>query len=235
MVRESALFRVLFWRECLTLMRRPADLLQAWIFFLLLGLLPLFFASSGQSLAEQAPVSLWTALVLAQLLAFNAIWEADEASGCLAQILLGIEDVYQLIAGKCLAYLCLHGLPMLFVAPICGMMLHLNWSSLLVLMASFILGLPVLVLLGCFLSFLMLLTHRQATLLALLLMPLVLPVMLLGVGSTLAALHQESIEKPLGLMVGMLCLAMAFLPGLIAQALTLYKPMGLSESKRFVL
>ena len=187
-----------------------------------MGLIPLFFHDPAVALAQQAPEALWTALLLAQLLSLKSMLSEDHRTGCLEQIILGVDDIYQLISSKGLAHFCLQGIPILLITPLCAFMLHMPWFATGVLCLTFVLGLPILILLGFFLSVLMLIAESSAALSALILFPLMIPVLILSVGTVLGSMASGQLNESLLFLFGMFCFSLALLPLLIAQALKLY-------------
>jgi heme exporter protein B len=223
---KQSIFYCLLQREVTTAWHSRADALQVLLFYVVLSLLPVFVSPAGAPMAAQAPGALWVAAMLALLLSLWRMLAEDDQSGCLVQLMLGTDSMWQWLLSKWLAYCLVQILPLMLVTPVCGLLLHMSWLAIGLLILTFCLALPILLLLGFFFSALLLSCRQKAILLALLLLPMMIPVLLLAIGVVNSAMIGGSIMQPLLLLLGVLCLAFALLPFAIVMALRLYDVRG---------
>ena len=169
-------------RELRLLLRERFDALAALGFFtLVLALLPLALGGEVRLLRRVAPAAAWTAALLAVLLGSLRLFQADLANGVLEQQLLAPAPL-AVLGGRLLG----HGLACALLLPASGLLLPFyglepaRWPALAL---SLLLGLPTLVMLCALGAALTLGSRGGGMLLALLVLPLAVPVLLLGIGT----------------------------------------------------
>jgi heme exporter protein B len=130
----------------------------------------------------------WVAALLAAMLSLPRLFAADLADGTLEQLLVSPRPLIVVVAAKTAAHWLLTGLPLALVAPLIGLQYHLPWNALGLLLASLLVGTPVLSLLGAAGAALVLGARGAGVLLGLLLLPLYVPVLVFGAGAVTALL-----------------------------------------------
>jgi heme exporter protein B len=186
----SQLFVQLLKREALVLCRRPAELANPIIFFaIVLTLFPLAVGPGSQLLSELSPGLIWVAALLAVLLSLDGLFRGDYEDGSLEQWLLSPHPLFILVLAKVLVHWVFTGLALVVLSPVLALMLGLPSHCIGVLLLSLLLGTPVLSLLGAVGAALTVGLKRGGLLLALLILPLYIPVLILGSGALQAALH----------------------------------------------
>src|SRR5690606_29727816 len=169
---------LLFCREWRLAWRRPGDLLNPLVFFaLVVSLFPLAVGPEPSMLRAMAPGVIWVAALLATLLSLDGLFRSDYEDGSLEQWVL---------------------------SPLFGMRLALPASVLPVLVLTLLLGTPILSLLGAVGAALTVGLKSGGVLLALLILPLYIPVLILGTGAMDAALQGMPVT---GFMLWLGCLA----------------------------
>lgn len=190
MTGSLATFTHLLRREGLLLARRPAALANPLVFFAVVAtLFPLAIGADPGLLWQIAPGLVWVAAVLAVLLSLDSLFREDFEDGSLEQWALSPHGMLLPVLAKVLAHWLLSGLALCVLAPVLGLMLGLPASSLPVLMVTLALGTPVLTLLGAIGAALTVGLRRGGLLLAVLVLPLYIPVLILGSGALRAALQ----------------------------------------------
>jgi heme exporter protein B len=129
------------------------------------------------------PGVLWVAALLASLLSLPRLFAADHADGTLEQIALSPYPLPALISGKILAHWLTTGLPIVLLAPVLGFEYWMDGEALATLMLALLLGTPILSLLGAIGAALTLGLRGGGSLLALLILPLYVPVLIFGAGA----------------------------------------------------
>lgn len=174
----------LFQRELRLALRQKFDIVLPLLFFIIVVcLFPLAITPEPTLLRKLAPGIIWIAALLASLLAMDRLFRADYEDGTLEQLLLTPYPITVLVTIKVFAHWLLTGLPLIIMAPILAKMLFLPGTTLLLLIASLILGTPVLSFIGAIGSALTVNLRDGGVLLALLVLPLFIPVLIFGVSA----------------------------------------------------
>ncbi|GAA5009616.1 heme exporter protein CcmB [Pseudoluteimonas lycopersici] len=185
-LRASA--RALLARDLRLVWRRRGDALQPALFALLVVVL--FALAAGgerEALAKHAAAVLWLAVLLAGLLALDSLFRGDAEDGSLEQWLLAPVPLSWLVLVRVFGHWLTTSLPLLVAVPFLGELLFLPHAQLPVLMLSLLLGTPLLGLLGAVVAALTVGMRRAGILVALLALPLYVPVLVFGAGSVAAA------------------------------------------------
>nr|AAC63582.1 CCMB [Pseudomonas putida GB-1] len=177
-----SVFILLALREARLLFRRPAELANPLVFFaIVVALFPLAVGPESQLLQTLSPGLVWVAALLAVLLSLDGLFRSDFEDGSLEQWVLSPHPLALLVLAKVLAHWIFSGLALVLLAPLLALMLGLPSPLLPVLLGSLLLGTPVLSLLGA-VAALTVGLKRGGLLLRLLILPLYIPVLILGSG-----------------------------------------------------
>jgi heme exporter protein B len=180
--------KALMVRDLLMLWRRRGDALQPALFALLVVVLfALALGGEAQALAKVASAVLWLAMLLAGLLSLDTLFRGDAEDGSLEQWMLAPVPLSWLVLVRTFMHWATTALPLLVVTPFLGELLHLPHDQLPVLLAALALGTPLLSLLGAVVAALTVGMRRSGILVALLALPLYVPVLVFGAGSVSAA------------------------------------------------
>ena len=175
-------------RDLRLAMRSKAELALIVVFFVLvMTLFPLGVSPEPTLLAQIAPGIAWVAALLASLLSLPRLFAADHADGTLEQLVLAPAPLPALVAGKVLAHWLTSGLPLVLLAPLAGLQFGMSTEAMLALAASLALGTPGLSWLGAICAALTLGARAGSALLALLVLPLAVPILIFGAGAAEAA------------------------------------------------
>ena len=175
-------------RDLRLVWRRRGDAAQPLLFALMVvALCPLALGADPVQLARIAPGVLWVAVLLAGLLTLDSLYRSDVEDGSLEQMLLAPVPLAWLLAVRVAVHWVTTALPLVLVTPLLAQLLYLPGELLPVLMVSLALGTPLLSLLGAVVAALTVGIRRSGMLLALLALPLFLPVLVFGAGSVMAA------------------------------------------------
>jgi len=216
----TAAARALLLRDLRLLWRRRGDAFQPALFALLVVVLfALAFGGDREALAPVAAPALWIAVLLAGLLALDTLFRGDADDGSLEQWLLAPVPLPWLVAVRTFMHWATTALPVLLATPFLAELLHLPPGQLGVLMASLALGTPVLSLLGAVVAALTVGMRRSGILVALLALPLYVPVLVFGAGSVAQASQGMDPAGALLLMAAGLVLAIVLAPLAAAAAI----------------
>jgi heme exporter protein B len=212
--------RSIIYRDLLVAMRRPSDVAVALLFFVIVvSLFPLGVGPQPALLSSIAPGVIWVAALLSTLLSLERLFAADHADGTLEQLALGSAPLGVVVSAKAFAHWIISGLPLVAIAPLLALQYGLPPSLYGVLALSLLLGTPVLSMIGAIGAALTLGLRGGGVLLALLVLPLFVPILVLGAGSVEMAAAGLGGHGQLLLLAAMLVVAAAFAPWAIAAAL----------------
>jgi heme exporter protein B len=212
--------RSIVYRDLLLALRRRSDVATALLFFVIVAsLFPLGIGAEPNLLRAIAPGVIWVAALLSSMLSLARLCAADYADGTLEQMLLGAAPLGIVVTAKSLAHWLVAGLPLVALAPLLALQYDLPSDLYGVLALSLLLGTPVLSLIGAIGAALTLGVRGGGVLLALLVLPLYVPVLILGAGSVEMAAAGLSPDGQLLVLGALLVLAAAFAPWAIAAAL----------------
>ncbi|WP_028633436.1 MULTISPECIES: heme exporter protein CcmB [Pseudomonas] len=215
-----SVFILLLRREARLLFRRPAELANPLVFFaIVVALFPLAVGPESQTLQNLSPGLVWVAALLAVLLSLDGLFRSDFEDGSLEQWVLSPHPLALMVLAKVLAHWIFSGLALVLLAPLLALMLGLPGHCLPVLLGSLLLGTPVLSLLGAVGAALTVGLKRGGLLLALLILPLYIPVLILGSGALQAALHNMPATGQLLWLASLAALAVTLAPFAIAAGL----------------
>jgi heme exporter protein B len=201
-------------RRDLTLaFRRPAQLIQPLAFFALVTLLfPLAISPELSQLRLVAPGALWAGALLASLLALEFLFRDDAQDGTLEQYVLSGQSLTALLFAKTAAHWLLTGLPLACMAPFAALSLGAPPAAIGGILAAVVLGSLTLSLIGSIGAALTLNIRRSSALLALLTLPLSLPVLIFGARATQLAIAGADPLAPLELLAALAVLGLTLAP-----------------------
>jgi heme exporter protein B len=218
MIRSAA--KALMIRDLRLIWRRRGDALQPALFALLVVVLfALALGGEARELAKVAAAVLWLAVLLAGLLALDTLFRGDADDGSLEQWLLAPVPLAWLVLVRTSMHWATTALPLLVATPFLAELLHLPHEQLPVLLASLALGTPLLSLLGAVVAALTVGMRRSGILIALLALPLYVPILVFGAGSVAAAGQGLDPVGALLLLGAGLVLALVFAPLAAAAAI----------------
>lgn len=213
-------FSTVLQHELIALQRRSSEYLQSLLFFVLIAVIfPLATSPDGAILRELAPGIVWVAALLASLLSLDVLFRADFASGFIDKLLLSPQPLSLMVLAKLIAHWLVAGLPLVVIAPLLGLLLQLNPTAEWVLSVSLLLGTPLLSLLGSIGVALTLGIKQNGLLLPLLVLPLFIPVLIIGASSVMAANSGLPFTGQLWFLAGLLLLGLIVVPPVTGAAL----------------
>ena len=215
-----SMFRWIVARDLTLAWRRRADVLSTLFFFVIVvSLFPLGIGPEAQLLRSIAPGVVWVAALLASMLSLNRLFQNDYQDGTLEQMLLTPQPLYLVVMGKIVAQWLVAELPLVLIAPMIGVQFDLAPKTLFVLFISLLIGTPVLSLIGSIGAALTLGLRGGGVLIALLILPLYIPVLIFGAGAVDASIIGVSPQANIYLLGSVLALSLIFAPWATSAAL----------------
>ena len=215
-----ALLRAVIRRDLLLAWRRRADIATVVLFFVIVvSLFPLGVGPEPNLLRTIAPGIIWVAALLACMLSLQQMFASDHSDGALDQMLLAAAPLGLIVIARAFAHWLMAGLPLVILSPVLAIQFDLAPELSPVLTLSLLLGTPILTLTGAIGAALTLGLRGGGMLLALLVLPLYVPVLILGSGAVDAASAGLGADAHLLLLAAQLVVTATFAPWAIAAAL----------------
>ena len=216
----GALVRMVIARDMRLAARHWDQVMQPLIFFAIITtLFPLAISPALDELRRIAPGVVWVAAMLASLLALESLFRPDVEDGTMEQWVLSGQPLSLLLLAKVVTHWLLTGLPLVLMSPLVGTALGMPQSVWPTLMATLALGTGSLSMLGGVGAALTVSVRRGSVLLALLVLPLEMPVLIFGARAVDLAMHGEAVAGPLNLLAAVLLLFISLGPFAMAAAM----------------
>jgi heme exporter protein B len=187
-------FTLLLHRELCLSFRRPEQLVQPLVFFLIVTtLFPLGLNLQLSLLRDMSPGVLWVAALLSSLLSLDSLFKSDADDGTLEQLVLSGQGLTVIVVAKTCAHWLVTGAPLVVVSPIVATALGIPVDAFVTMMLSLALGTLTLSWLGAIGAGLTIGLRRGNVLLSLIVLPLSTPLLIFGAAATDRAISGSSV------------------------------------------
>jgi heme exporter protein B len=184
---------LVIYRELCLSFRRPEQLLQPLVFFLIVTtLFPLGLSVQLSLLKDMAPAVLWVAALLASLLSLDSLFRSDAEDGTLEQLMLSPQSLTVIVIAKTAAHWLLSGATLVVISPLVAVALGIPTDAYATMLSSLALGTLTLSWLGAIGAALTVGLRRGNVLLSLIVLPLAMPLLIFGAGATDRAMSGTS-------------------------------------------
>ena len=201
-------------------LRRRGDVAQPVLFaIMVITLFTLATSADPKKMAELAPGIIWVAILLSSLLSLDSIYRSDFDDGSLEQMLMSPAPLSLLLGARILVHWTSTVLPLVILTPLFAQMLFLPSDLLVPLMVSLLVGTPLISLVGAVIAALTVGIRHSGMLLALLALPLYVPVLVFGAGSVVAASQGLAWLGAISLLAAGLVIAIVLAPIAAASAI----------------
>jgi heme exporter protein B len=181
-------FFALIRRDLVLARRQGSATTSVAVFFILtVTLFPLGIGPESALLGTVASGVIWVAALLATMLSLDRLFQSDFEDGSLDVIALSPLPLELVVLAKTLAHWLSTGLLLVVLSPLLGLLMQLDGTAYLTLIAAMALGTPTLSLFGSIGAALTVGVKRGGVLVSLLVIPLYIPVLIFGVGAVDAA------------------------------------------------
>ena len=213
-------FAAIVGRDIGLALRQGVDSLMVVMFFVIaVVLFPFGVGPEPNVLARIGPGVIWVAALLASMLSLERLFKADYDDGSLELLALQPIALEAVVVAKVAAHWLTTGLPLIVAAPVLALLMNMPADGFLLLILTLALGTPTLSLIGAIGAALVLGSRLGGVLLALLILPLYIPVLIFAVGAMEAALGGFSVKAPLLVLGGLFLGSLALAPWVGAAAL----------------
>jgi heme exporter protein B len=217
MISVFSLFKRQFKRETLLQIRELRQSVNAVLFFLMIIVFfPLTLPVSASLLRSVTPGLIWIAILFALFLSAERLFIQEYEDGVIEQWLVSGLPVSVLVLAKICVQWLVNTLPIVIVSPILAILLKLNLYETMLLNISIICGTPAIVALCAMSSAFSTGLKQKGVVMALILLPLVIPILILGSAAISQALHNLPVLGFLALLLAISCVSIALLPFAIA-------------------
>ncbi len=187
---------------------------------------PLGLGPSSELLGRIGGGLLAVMALFAAMLALDRLFSHDHEDGSLDVLLTSRFSLWSLVLGKVAAHWLLTAAPIILAAPVLGVLLQMSLPAIGGLVLALLLGTPVLSLIGAVGAALTLGARRGSVLLALLVLPLYIPVLIFMAGTVQAAESGLALEAHVSILAAMLLVALVLAPWTSAAGLRLVGESG---------
>jgi heme exporter protein B len=163
-------------------------LMGALFFLIVVVMMPFALGPDLPLLARIGPAILWLGALLASLLALDRLFAADHDDGSLDLLMMGAMPLELAVAAKAIAHWLTTALPLVAIAPLLGLMLNIDMRAMGAVALTLLAGTPALTFIGLIGAALSVALRRGGLLLAVLVLPLTIPVLIFGVAAANAAI-----------------------------------------------
>jgi heme exporter protein B len=159
------------------------------LFFLIVVVLVPFAAGPDLALLQRiGPAILWLGALLSSLLALDRLFATDYEDGSLDVLMMGRVPLELAVAVKALAHWLTTGLPLIVITPLLALLLNVEGAATGALMLTLLAGTPALTFIGLIGAALSVTLRRGSLLLAVMVLPLTIPVLIFGVSAANVAI-----------------------------------------------
>ena len=187
----SGWFSALVARELRLALRVGGGALIGVLFFLaVVTVVPFGMGPDLNLLSRVGPAILWIGALLSTLLGLDRLFQADRDDGSLDLVLMAGRPMELVVLAKCLAHWVATGVPLVLAAPVLAVFLNLDPVAIGAVTLTLLVGTPALTLIGAIGAALTVSLRRGGLLLAVLVVPLAIPVLIFGVSAADAAISE---------------------------------------------
>ena len=213
-------FMLFLKRDLMIAIRHKDDMLNPLLFFVIVvTLFPLGIGPEANTLSRIAPGIIWVAALLSSLLSLDRLFKSDHNDGSLEQMLLSPQPVFILVLAKIIAHWLITGLPLIIIAPLLAVLLHLHEASYFALFITLLIGTPILSFIGAIGAALTVGIKKGGVLLSLIILPLYIPVLIFATSAIDTAAMYLPYGGQLAIIAAFFVLALTLAPFAVSSAL----------------
>jgi heme exporter protein B len=190
-------FTALLVRDIKLAIRAGGGALMGALFFLIVVTLVPFSVGPDLALLQRiGPAMLWLGALLASLLALDRLFTSDYEDGSLDLLMAGALPLELAVLAKAIAHWLTTGLPLVIISPLLALMLNVDLPAMGAIALTLFVGTPALTFIGLIGAALSVTLRRGGLLLAVLVLPLTVPVLIFGVAAANAAITGTAMTGP---------------------------------------
>jgi heme exporter protein B len=163
-------------------------LMGALFYFVVVSMIPFAIGPDLNLLSRIGPAVLWIGALLASLLALDRLFASDHDDGSLDLLVMSALPLELTVAAKAIAHWLTTALPLIVITPVLGLMLNVEMTAMGYVALTLLAGTPALTFIGLIGAALSVTLRRGGLLMAILVLPLTVPVLIFGVAAANAAI-----------------------------------------------
>jgi heme exporter protein B len=207
-------------REFILQGRQRYAIVNAGLFYaMVMVFFPLEMSSEVDLLRQVLPGLVWIAVLFMCFLSIDRLFYEEHAGGVIEQWLMIPGPVHGMIRAKLIAHVLTNFIPLIGLMPILMLGFALSWHETMVLLVCLLCGSPTLVAFCGLAAAFSLALKQKSVLMALVILPLTLPVMIIGSGAMTAAMQGLAASGELALLLAISLVSVFFLPCAISAVL----------------
>jgi heme exporter protein B len=185
--------KALIARELRLAARTGGGALTGVLFFLaVVTIVPFGVGPDLKLLSRIGPATLWTGALLAALLGLDRLFRQDREDGSLDLILMADHPLALTVFVKCLAHWLVTGLPLVAASPVFGAFMNMEPRAIVAVAVTLAVGTPAITFIGAVGAAVTIALPRGGLLIAILILPLVVPVLVFGVAAAYGAVEDPT-------------------------------------------
>lgn len=209
-----------FKRELGLLMRNRSDSLQPFIFFVIVVFLfPLSVKPEPELLQTMLPGCIWVSVVLATMMGLDNVFRDDFTDGSLEQFVISSRSLALIVIAKVLAHWLITGVLLSLVAALISLAIGIHSQHVMTLFVSLTLGTLSLQFVGAVGAALTVSLRRSGMLLAVIVLPLYIPILIFGAGATARSVEGAATAGPIYILSAIAVFSLSLAPLAICAAL----------------
>ncbi len=208
----EALIKI-FCREWALLRCQPSQWIQPWVFLCFMAVMPAIMV--GETLKSSPLLSatlIYLAVVFSSMLTLDKALKEDHDNGTFTQWILSPWPLWWLMLAKTLAHWLFWVAPMILISPVIMIMLGFKLDMLIIMALGLLIGTPLLSFVGVMTSALTLGLHASGFLVALIMLPLIMPMLLLSLSPVQSLLLGSDIGGSIALLGALTILTSVLCP-----------------------
>lgn len=207
-------------RDITLALRQKADIFQPLTFFtLVITLFPIAVGPAPETLQKIGPGVIWVAAILSALLGMERLFRDDFLDGVLEQMQLSQLSLAWIMLVKVMTHWLVTIVPLILISPLLALFLNLTLPMYWALLATLLLGTPILSLLGAIAVALTVGLQKGGILLSLIIIPVFIPLLIFATSAVNTALFGLNYFPQLAIIASMLCVAVAMTPMAMSYAI----------------
>ncbi len=161
-------------------------------FLVVVTVVPFAVGPDLNLLAKIGPAILWIAALLASLLGLDRLFQQDREDGTLDLIIIQPHSMTATVFIKCLAHWLANGLPLILATPLFGLFMNMEATAIAAVFATLVVGTPAITFIGAVGAAVTVSLPRGGLLLAVLILPMVIPILIFGVSASYGAVEDPA-------------------------------------------
>ncbi|TXM73100.1 heme exporter protein CcmB [Methylobacterium sp. WL103] len=185
-----------------------SGMLSLVFFLMIVALVPFALGPDLNLLSRIGPAILWLSAVLATLIGLDRLFQADEEDGSLDLMTAAPIPLELVVLAKVIAHWLTTGLPLALASPLFGLLVALDGTAMAATALTLLVGTPALTFVGAVGAALTASIRRGGLILAVLVLPLMIPTLIFGVSAAQSALGGTvPFATPLMILTGLSLIA----------------------------